>query len=189
MVAPRATPFPEAVGGVDADTGEGTVLELAPAREALAEAIAARLVAQGGMALLIDYGSDREVMTGDSLRAVRRHAAADPLAAPGEADLSAHVDFRAVARRCASAGAAVFGPLPQREFLERLGIEVRLRQLLDRAQPAQREIAREWLSSAAGPRGHGHAVQGAGHFRTRRAGAARLLSRMSGGDEDRVILR
>jgi NADH dehydrogenase [ubiquinone] 1 alpha subcomplex assembly factor 7 len=138
-VAPRATPFPEAIGGVDADTAEGTVLELAPAREALAEAIGLRLVAQGGMALLIDYGSDREVMTGDSLRAVRRHAGADPLAAPGEADLSTHVDFRAVARRGASAGASVFGPLPQREFLERLGIEVRLGHLLARAQPAQRE--------------------------------------------------
>ena len=59
--------------------------------------------AQGGMALLIDYGSDAAVMTGDTFRAVRRHAAADPLIAPGEADLSAHVDFRAhrrARRRC-----------------------------------------------------------------------------------------
>ena len=138
VMAPRPTPFPEAVGGVDADMVDDTMLELAPAREAMAQAIAMRLAAQGGMALLIDYGSDREVMTGDSLRAVRRHAAADPLQEPGEADLSSHVDFRALARRCASA-AAVFGPLPQGNYLKRLGIEERLRQLLDRARPAQRE--------------------------------------------------
>ena len=58
VVAPRATPFPQAVGGVDGELADGTLLELGPAREAVVEAIAARLVAQGGMALLIDYGSD-----------------------------------------------------------------------------------------------------------------------------------
>ena len=137
-VAPLATPFPEAVGGIAADLADGTILELAPARESLAEAVALRLAAQGGMALLIDYGSDRPAMTGDSFQAVRRHAPADPLQEPGEADLSSHVDFRALARRCAAA-AAVFGPLPQGDYLKRLGIEMRLGRLLQRATPAQRE--------------------------------------------------
>ena len=138
VVAPRATPFPQAVGGVDGELADGTLLELGPAREAVVEAIAARLVAQGGMALLIDYGSDAPIMTGDTFRAVSRHAAADPLIAPGEVDLSAHVDFRGIAARAADAGAVAYGPLGQGEFLGRLGIAQRLRRLLQNASPAQR---------------------------------------------------
>jgi NADH dehydrogenase [ubiquinone] 1 alpha subcomplex assembly factor 7 len=132
VLAPRATPLPDWT-----DTPDVTLLELGPAREALAEALAGRLAAQGGMALLIDYGSDVALMTGDTFRAVSRHAAADPLQAPGLVDLSAHVDFRAVAARAAAAGAAVYGPLTQGEFLGRLGIAQRLAALLRRASPAQ----------------------------------------------------
>lgn len=137
VTSPRATPFPQAVGGIDERLAEGALLELGPAREALVEAIAARLVPQGGMALLVDYGSDTPVMTGDTFRAVSRHAAADPLLAPGKVDLSAHVDFRAIAVRAMSVGALAYGPLGQGEFLGRLGIAQRLRRLLGNASPEQ----------------------------------------------------
>lgn len=137
-LAPRTTPFPEiAAEGADS-LPEGTLLELGPAREALAEALAGRLAAQGGMALLIDYGSDAPFMIGDTFQAVRRHLKVDPLEAPGEADLSAHVDFRAVARRAVAAGAVAYGPVSQGDFLRRLGIELRLQRLLERATPEQR---------------------------------------------------
>ena len=169
VLAPRPTPFPEAVGGVDADMADDTLLELAPAREALAQAIAMRLAAQGGMALLIDYGSDREVMTGDSLRAVRRHAAADPLPAPGEADLSSHVDFRAAGTALRIGGGARFSDRCRREVPGAAGHRAAAAPPSGTGEPAQRRVAREWLLAAARPRGHGHAVQGAGHGRTRRA--------------------
>jgi NADH dehydrogenase [ubiquinone] 1 alpha subcomplex assembly factor 7 len=138
VLAPRATPFPQAVGGIEGELADGILLELGPAREAVVEAIAARLVAQGGMALFVDYGSAAAAMTGDTFRAVSRHAAADPLIAPGEVDLSAHVDFHAIAARAAAAGAEAYGPLGQGEFLGRLGIAQRLRRLLRSASPEQR---------------------------------------------------
>jgi NADH dehydrogenase [ubiquinone] 1 alpha subcomplex assembly factor 7 len=138
VVARHATPFPEAVGGVVGDAPEGTVLELGPARQALAEAIARRILEQGGAAILIDYGSAPESPLADTFRAVRRHMAVDPLLAPGEADLSAHVDFDAAARAAGSTGAQIYGPLPQGIYLERLGAGQRLERLLHNATPAQR---------------------------------------------------
>ncbi|WP_245421992.1 class I SAM-dependent methyltransferase [Rhodoplanes serenus] len=81
-----------------------------------------------GAALIIDYGHTISG-AGDTLQAVRGHAFADPLAAPGEADLTAHVDFAALARAAAAAGARVHGPLTQAEFLRRLGIDARAAQL------------------------------------------------------------
>ena len=78
-------------------------------------------------------------MTGDTFFAVRRHAGVDPLRHPGEADLSAHVDFRALAVRAAAAGVVAFGPLTQGAYLRRLGIGQRLATLLRGATPAQAE--------------------------------------------------
>jgi NADH dehydrogenase [ubiquinone] 1 alpha subcomplex assembly factor 7 len=152
-LAPRPTPFPLVVAGVPEDPPDGAVLELGPAREALAEAIAARLVAQGGLALLIDYGSSdaSAALLGDTLQGVRRHARVDPLAAPGEVDLSAHVDFGAIGRRAAGMGAVVYGPVGQAAFLGRLGIGLRLRQLLERAAPTQRDALESGCARLVAP--------------------------------------
>src|SRR5207237_5814883 len=68
---------------------------------------------------------------------VGRHAFMDPLAAPGENDLTAHVDFSALARAARGAGARVHGPVSQRDFLKRLGIEARAEKLKARATPSQ----------------------------------------------------
>lgn len=100
---------------------EGGVAEIGEARaEAVAE-IARRVSADGGAALFLDYGPERSA-EGDSLQALRDGRPADPLADPGCSDLTAHVDFQAVAAAAREAGAAVFGPVPQGPFLVGLGL-------------------------------------------------------------------
>ncbi|MDO8533649.1 MAG: SAM-dependent methyltransferase [Xanthobacteraceae bacterium] len=86
--------------------------------------IARRIAIHGGAALVIDYGYARSAF-GDTLQAVRAHRFADPLDSPGEADLTAHVDFEALATAAEKQGAEVHGPVAQGIFLRRLGIELR----------------------------------------------------------------
>jgi SAM-dependent MidA family methyltransferase len=83
-----------------------------------------RLGRDGGAALVIDYGHAQSA-TGETLQAVGQHAYADPLSTPGTIDLTAHVDFEALARALDSMGVNSFGPIEQSEFLRRLGIETR----------------------------------------------------------------
>jgi NADH dehydrogenase [ubiquinone] 1 alpha subcomplex assembly factor 7 len=83
-----------------------------------------RLARDGGVALVIDYGHV-ESAVGDTLQAIGQHAYADPLSAPGNLDLTAHVDFQALAKAAEAMGANGFGPLEQSQFLRRLGIEQR----------------------------------------------------------------
>ncbi len=122
----------------------GQITEVSPARNAIARAIGRRLAAHGGVALLVDYGAWADV-TGDTLQAVRGHAACGVLETPGEADLSSHVDFRALALAARDGGAAVYGPVPQGPFLRAMGIDLRVARLLERATPAQRRELRAAL--------------------------------------------
>jgi NADH dehydrogenase [ubiquinone] 1 alpha subcomplex assembly factor 7 len=78
----------------------------------------------GGAALVIDYGHARS-STGDTFQAVRSHRYASPLGMPGRTDLTAHVDFGALARAARAAGARIHGPVEQGTLLKRLGIESR----------------------------------------------------------------
>jgi NADH dehydrogenase [ubiquinone] 1 alpha subcomplex assembly factor 7 len=114
----------------------GPAAEVSAAALTLAADIGRRVAAHGGAALIIDYGSSQS-LPGESLQAVRRHQPVDPLADPGEADLSAHVDFAALARAARQAGAAAYGPLPQGEFLHRIGLDARAASLKARATPTQ----------------------------------------------------
>jgi NADH dehydrogenase [ubiquinone] 1 alpha subcomplex assembly factor 7 len=114
----------------------GTVVEVSPAAAALAASLGTRLMRWPGMALFIDYGYFPSG-PGATLAAVRRHEAASILDAPGEADLSSHVDFATFAEAAAASGAAAHGPVPQREFLLALGAEARLATLSRLATPAQ----------------------------------------------------
>ncbi len=128
---------------------DGEIIETSPARDHAITTIAHHLVAHGGVALIIDYGHDRGA-PGDTLQAVRGHRFAPLLAAPGEQDLTAHVDFRAVADAARGAGAAVTPLVGQGEWLVRLGIEARA-QALSRANPdksAEFEAALDRLTSA-----------------------------------------
>ncbi len=104
---------------------EGAVREVCEAAEAIIQALARRLSTQGGAALFIDYGP-AESCLGESLQAVSgQQGGIDPLAGPGTVDLTAHVDFEALATRAREAGAAAQGPLPQGLFLQRLGLMTR----------------------------------------------------------------
>jgi len=98
--------------------------------------LARRVARDGGAALVVDYGHSESVL-GETLQAVGRHGFADPLAAPGEVDLTAHVDFAALARMAQAAGARVHGPVTQGDFLRRIGIEARAAALRDTAAAAQ----------------------------------------------------
>jgi SAM-dependent MidA family methyltransferase len=114
----------------------GDIFEVPDAALELTRNFAERLKAQGGAALFIDYGYSGPAF-GDTLQAVKRHAFADPLAEPGETDLTVHVDFARVAAAASDRGAAVHGPVAQGDFLRALGIEARARALQARARAAQ----------------------------------------------------
>ncbi len=112
-----------------ADTGPGDVVERSAAAEAVAGKLAAHIVRSGGVAILVDYGDWRSL--GDTLQAVRGHRPVDPLETPGEADLTAHVDFEAIARAATAAGASVTPMVTQGVLLERLGITARARRIAE----------------------------------------------------------
>ncbi len=114
----------------------GTLLEVGHAAQAAVAAIARRIARDGGALLACDYGHARSGF-GETLQAMQAHRFADPLADPGEADLTTHVDFAALRRAAADAGAQAWGPVPQGEWLERLGIRARAAALQRRATPAQ----------------------------------------------------
>ena len=120
---------------------EGEIRETNPETIAIVREIAGRLAAGQGAALIVDYGY-ASPGAGETLQAVARHRYADPLAAPGEADLSAHVDFSACAEAARSAGARSYGPVTQGVFLGRLGIDIRRDRLLEAAAPEQRATIR-----------------------------------------------
>jgi len=97
----------------------------------------ARRAAEGGAALIIDYGH-LESATGDTFQAVRSHRYANPLTSPGLTDLTAHVDFEALGKAAQEAGARVHGPIEQGTWLKRLGIEARAAVLIAKATESKR---------------------------------------------------
>ncbi len=108
-----------------ADTRDGDLVELCPALGPITAEIAARIEQRGGVALVIDYGDWRSV--GDTLQALCAHETVDPLATPGLADLTAHVDFERIAHFAAPLAPSLL--TPQGVFLERLGITARAQAL------------------------------------------------------------
>ncbi len=114
---------------------DGDIVEVGEAAHAIAATLAARIARDGGAALFIDYGPEHSA-PGDSLQAIMGGKPCDPLANPGSADLTAHVDFAALARAARAAGAAVQGPVPQGVFLARLGLFQRSG-ALGRSNPAR----------------------------------------------------
>lgn len=116
------------------DTREGDLIEDCPAAAPAMDAIGRRIAQHGGAALIIDYGDWRSL--GDTLQALQRHAPVDPLATPGEADLTAHVDFEALAQAAPCPFSRV---TPQGVFLERLGITERANTLAQRLAGTARD--------------------------------------------------
>jgi NADH dehydrogenase [ubiquinone] 1 alpha subcomplex assembly factor 7 len=114
---------------------QGTLIETSRAAIAVTAEIAQRLRDQDGAALIIDYGS-RELSAGSTLQALKAHRKVDPLAHPGEADLTAHVDFELLQQVAPRYGAEVMGLQTQGEWLRQLGIDTRL-EALQRRNPAE----------------------------------------------------
>lgn len=107
------------------DTRDGDVVEYCPALPQIVENVSHHIDQHGGAAVLIDYGDWRSL--GSTLQAVQRHEKVDVLNAPGQADLTAHVDFEAIARHAAPARHTRV--TSQGVFLERLGITQRAQTL------------------------------------------------------------
>ena len=133
--------------------GEGSVIELGPAREALAILIARRIAEDGGAGLFIDYGYERSAI-GDTLQAVWRHRFDNVLDRPGQADLTAHVDFESL-EACARTAGIDAWLMTQGRFLSAMGLAERAERLSSRASaPARVRIASE-VQRLSGPHAMG----------------------------------
>ena len=132
--APEREPY------LQADAPVGAVLEVAALSLRIMTQLAVNIVRNGGVLLVIDYGHT-QTQIGETLQAMREHKFVDPLADPGDADLTSHVDFAALARAARAAGARVHGPVTQGDFLTQIGIGKRAEALMRNATvPQQFEI-------------------------------------------------
>ena len=113
-----------------ADTKDGDIVEISDPAQSIAMALGARVNADGGVALIVDYGDQRSF--GDTFQALRNHTPVDPLTTPGDVDLTAHVDFGALAAAAAPSDASAL--VPQGVFLELLGITARANALASKLQ-------------------------------------------------------
>ena len=125
-------PMDAAVPEIRRQAELGTIIETCPGAAATVNEVAGRLNEQGGAALFIDYGHDT-VRDGSTLQAVRDHLKVDPFVSPGEADLTAHVDFATLAAIVQSRGCRWLGTVPQGRWLRNLGIDARAQTLAERA--------------------------------------------------------
>ncbi|WP_406871142.1 SAM-dependent methyltransferase [Thioclava sp. 'Guangxiensis'] len=118
-------------------TRPGDIVEICPQAVPVVEAVAAR-VRHGGMAIFVDYGGWRSL--GDTFQALEKHEPVDPFACPGQADLTAHVDFEPLAQAAVAAGLAVSEMTAQGVLLERLGITQRAQALAGKLSDAALEV-------------------------------------------------
>ena len=141
--------LPVSLRGIDA--ADGAIAETRPLASSLLTALAARAKDAAVAALIADYGH-AESNIGDTLQAVHRHRFADPLSMPGEVDLTAHVDFAALQDSARAIGLAAYGPMPQGEFLLKLGLASRCERLLQNAAPEQQAAILSGVARLADPR-------------------------------------
>ncbi|WP_282949861.1 MULTISPECIES: SAM-dependent methyltransferase [unclassified Sphingopyxis] len=140
-LAPRAgeTPADDAIPAVLRDRPEGTIVETTPVSAAIMQRCAFRITRQGGAMLAIDYGYAGPA-AGDTLQAVKAHKYVDPFVDPGEADLTAHVDFTTLADAARPAGVTISRLATQGDWLRRLGIDARLKSLTAAAPDRAAEL-------------------------------------------------
>jgi NADH dehydrogenase [ubiquinone] 1 alpha subcomplex assembly factor 7 len=132
-----APSFPVAIAPAELQSAPtGSIWEICPAAQTIAATLGTRLKEQGGVALFVDYGYFPSACA-DTLQALKQHRRHDALADPGEADLTAHVDFAAFAAAAVHAGAHAYGPVTQAAFLIALGARERAARLLREATPGQ----------------------------------------------------
>lgn len=140
MVGVHGDSFAFGIGDVfpmaaSVDAPQGTILEFSPIRDAVWAQMVDRLRRQGGAALMIDYGHAMTAF-GDTFQAVRDHEPCDVLASPGDCDLTSHVDFGRLADQARDLNPRL---ATQGDFLNRLGLDTRVKSLLKVATPEQAE--------------------------------------------------
>ncbi len=132
------------------DVAMGSIVETRPQAEEIARFFCKRLKKRPGRVLFIDYGHARSA-PGETLQALRGHEKVPPLSTPGLADVTAHVDFQALARVATAEGCAVYGATTQSAFLNRLGARERTERLCARATAQQAENLRTGLERLTAP--------------------------------------
>ncbi len=133
---------------------DGAIVEASPTGKAVMALIGERLARERGAALVVDYGSDKPGI-GDTLQAVRQHQYESPFAMPGEADVTCHVDFSALARTAAEAGLHPRPVMAQGEFLMRLGLVERANVLGRDKDTKTRDGIASAIERLAGPKAMG----------------------------------
>lgn len=116
---------------------QGAMIETSPAAVALMAEISQRLREQGGAALIIDYGQ-MELRAGATVQALKSHQHVNIFAHPGEADITAHVDFELLLQVAEDNGADVMGLQYQGEWLRQMGIDTRT-EALQRRNPGDKD--------------------------------------------------
>lgn len=140
----------------DAETEDGAILEQSPASDAVMATLAHKLASYGGAGLFIDYGYAKPGY-GDTFQAMRNHAYANPLAKPGEQDLTAHVNFSALAHAASSAiqtnphGLTVSPAIKQGDFLLAMGLLERAGRLGAGKSAQEQEAIRDAVERLAAP--------------------------------------
>jgi len=114
---------------------EGSIAEVCPAALTVVGDIAERLNTGGGAALVVDYGY-RKAAAGDTFQAMQNHAFTDPFTAPGEADLTAHVNFEMLKTAATEKGLNALGPAMQGMFLMAIGLGARAQVLAGQGDEA-----------------------------------------------------
>jgi NADH dehydrogenase [ubiquinone] 1 alpha subcomplex assembly factor 7 len=115
-----------------------TLFETSPLSHMIMQTLADRIRQQSGLGIIIDYGYVHG-SGGDTLQALKQHQFHDILSTPGEADLTAHVDFKALAKTARNHGAIPHPITTQKYFIETLGGEMRLQQLLQNTQTQEQK--------------------------------------------------
>ncbi len=129
-------PMDSAVPAALRDASAGTLVETSPASATYAGEISDRLVAQGGAALIVDYGY-LQLQPGSTFQAIQAHQKVDVFAHPGTADLTVHVDFETLSQVAVQRGAQLCGLMGQGSWLQAMGIDARAQALAQSASPDQ----------------------------------------------------
>ena len=118
------------------------LLETSASAAQIIDSLSQRFEQSPGRALFIDYGPE-ETEFGDTLQALKRHEKVGAFSDPGNTDLTARVDFAALSEMAETAGLETTAAVPQREFLSKLGIEMRAVALIRSKPDAKPVIARQ----------------------------------------------
>ena len=110
----------------------GAIFEISHSNIEFAEQVCTRLDYNSGYALIIDYGY-WESNGMETFQGVRKHSFADPMACPGDIDLTTHVNFGVLASYVRDRGHTAAGPISQATFLKRLGVRERTKLLIRNA--------------------------------------------------------